>query len=92
MGLPRLGVVPLVSGLIGRLFGLRDFSLLFGLTFLRRQLGGFLGPLMGGVVLDWSGGYAISRYATVAVGAVAAVLQWPMDDAPRRRPAATAPV
>jgi hypothetical protein len=56
MGLTWLGVVPLVSGLIGRLFGLRDFSLLFGLAFLRRQLGGFLGPLMGVVVLDWSGG------------------------------------
>lgn len=47
MGFTWLGVVPLVSGLIGRLFGLGNFNVLFGLAFFCHQFGGFLGPLTG---------------------------------------------
>jgi len=91
MGFTWLGVVPLVSGLIGRLFGLSNFNMLFGLVFLCHQVGGFIGPFMGGVILDWTGGYTIAWYAMIVVGAVATVLQWPMDDLPRPRSAALSP-
>ncbi|MGG5819044.1 MFS transporter [Falsiroseomonas sp. HW251] len=83
MGATWLGVVPLVSALIGRLFGLANFSLLFGLAFVCHQLGGFAGAWLGGIVLDATGGYDAAWWALVGVGAAAALLQWPMDDRPR---------
>ncbi len=91
MGFTWLGVVPLVSGLIGKLFGLGNFNMLFGLVFLCHQLGGFLGPWMGGIVLDLSGGYEIAWYALIAIGAAATLLQWPMDDRPREAHGGLAP-
>ncbi|MDO9713229.1 MFS transporter [Paracraurococcus lichenis] len=83
MGATWLGVVPLVSALIGRLFGLANFSLLFGLAFVCHQIGGFAGSWMGGIVLDATGGYDAAWWALVGIGAAAALLQWPMDDRPR---------
>jgi predicted MFS family arabinose efflux permease len=88
MGATWLGVVPLVSALIGRLFGLERFNMLFGVVFLGHQLGGFAGAWMGGLVLDATGRYAAAWWALIAVGAAAALLQWPMDDRPRPLPGA----
>lgn len=88
MGATWLGVVPLVSALIGRLFGLERFNMLFGVVFFGHQLGGFAGAWMGGLVLDATGGYAAAWWALIAVGATAALLQWPMDDRPRSLPGA----
>ncbi|WP_426954356.1 MFS transporter [Muricoccus radiodurans] len=89
MGATWLGVVPLVSALIGRLFGLAHFGLLFGIAFLGHQLGGFMGAWMGGLVLDATGRYDAAWWALVGVGTAAALLQGPMDDRPR--PASTNP-
>ncbi len=83
MGATWLGVVPLVSALIGRLFGLANFSLLFGLAFVCHQIGGFAGAWMGGIVLDATGSYDAAWWALVGIGVAAALLQWPMDDRPR---------
>jgi predicted MFS family arabinose efflux permease len=83
MGATWLGVVPLVSALIGRLFGLANFSLLFGLAFVCHQIGGFAGAWMGGIVLDATGGYDAAWWTLVGIGVAAALLQWPMDDRPR---------
>jgi predicted MFS family arabinose efflux permease len=83
MGFTWLGVAPLVSGLINRLFGLQNFNMLFGVVFFCHQLGGFAGAWMGGIVLDMTGAYALAWYALVAIGAVAFLLQWSMDDGPR---------
>jgi predicted MFS family arabinose efflux permease len=93
MGATWLGVVPLVSALIGRLFGLTHFGLLFGIVFLGHQLGGFAGAWMGGLVLDATGSYDAAWWALVGVGAAAALMQWPMDDRPRpsRAPAQGTP-
>src|SRR5262249_18619196 len=43
MGLFWLSVVPLVSGLIGSMFGLANFGTLYGVMFLSHQMGSFLG-------------------------------------------------
>lgn len=90
MGFLWLGVAPLVSGLIGGMFGLRHFNMLYGVVFLGHQLGSFAGAWMGGVVLDLTGDYALAWAALVVVGLLAAALQWPMDTRPaaRMRPAA----
>jgi predicted MFS family arabinose efflux permease len=88
MGATWLGVVPLVSGLVGKLFGLGRFNLLFGIVFLGHQVGGFAGAWIGGAILDATGSYDAAWYALVGVGLAAALLQWPMDDQPRMpRPA-----
>jgi predicted MFS family arabinose efflux permease len=86
MGATWLGVVPLVSALIGRLFGLMHFNTLFGVAFLVHQLGGFAGAWMGGIVLDATGSYDTAWWSLIGIGAAAALLQWPMDDRPRPLP------
>ena len=88
MGFLWLSVAPLVSGLIGRMFGLRHFSTLYGVVFFSHQLGSFCGAMLGGVVFDLTGSYGVAWIALIAVGMLAASLQWSMDDRPpaARRP------
>src|SRR6266851_4348624 len=88
MGLLWLSVAPLVSGLNGRMFGLKHFSTLYGIVFFSHQLGSFCGAMLGGVVFDLTGSYGIAWLALIVIGFLAASLQWPMDDRPPavRRP------
>src|SRR5258706_3863956 len=46
MGFLWLGVAPLISGIIGRVFGLTHFNTLYGLAFLIHHCGSFLRRLM----------------------------------------------
>lgn len=82
MGLLWLGVAPLVTGIVGRVFGLAHFNTLYGVVFFSHQLGSFFGAWMGGVVFDLTGSYDMAWGALIAVGAVAFLLQWTMDDRP----------
>lgn len=82
MGLLWLGVAPLVTGIVGRVFGLAHFNSLYGIVFLSHQVGSFFGAWMGGVVFDLTGSYAVGWGALVVVGAIAFLLQWTMDDRP----------
>jgi len=91
MGLLWLGVVPLVTGIIGRMFGLAYFNTLYGIAFLSHQVGSFVGAWMGGVVFDRTARYDIAWAALIVIGILAFVLQWTMsEDPPRRRLAAAA--
>lgn len=90
MGLLWLSVTPLVSGLIGGLFGLRHFNALFGVVFLSHQLGSFAGAWLGGLALDLTGSYRLAWWSMIAVGLTAAALQWPMDTRPAPKAAAAA--
>jgi predicted MFS family arabinose efflux permease len=93
MGLLWLSVLPLVSGLIGRLFGLQHFNTLFGITFLSHQIGAFMGAWLGGLTFDLTGSYSTAWGSMIAIGASAFLLQWFMDDRPRSdRPLAGAAV
>ena len=85
MGFLWLGVAPLVSGLIGGMFGMRHFNMLYGVVFLGHQLGSFAGAWMGGLVVDMTGAYTNAWIALIAIGVMAAALQWPMDTRPVRR-------
>jgi predicted MFS family arabinose efflux permease len=82
MGLLWLGVVPLVTGIIGRVFGLTHFSTLYGIVFLGHQVGSFIGAWMGGLVFDRTGNYDFAWGALIAIGLAAFVLQWMMDETP----------
>ncbi|MGE0370694.1 MAG: MFS transporter [Gammaproteobacteria bacterium] len=85
MGLLWLGVAPLVSGIIGRMFGLKYFSTLYGLVFFSHQLGSFAGALLGGIAFDLTGNYVLAWASLIAIGLLAFALQWPMDDRPPSR-------
>jgi predicted MFS family arabinose efflux permease len=84
MGLAWLGTVPLTSGLVAKVFGLAHLGTLFGICFLSHQIGSFLGAWLGGYLFDLTGSYAAVWTATALAGVVAAVLHFPIDDAPVR--------
>ena len=84
MGLLWLGVVPLVTGIVSRVFGLAHFNTLYGIVFLSHQVGSFLGAWMGGVVFDRMGNYDFAWGALIVVGIAAFLLQWLMDERPPR--------
>jgi predicted MFS family arabinose efflux permease len=85
MGFLWLGVAPLVSGIIGRVFGLTHFNSLYGIVFLSHQVGSFFGAWMGGVVFDWRGSYDWAWAALIVIGFTAFTLQWLMDERPPRQ-------
>jgi len=82
MGFLWLGVVPLVTGIIGRVFGLTHFNTLYGVVFLSHQVGSFFGAWMGGVVYDRMGNYDAAWSALIVIGLAAFTLQWLMDEKP----------
>jgi predicted MFS family arabinose efflux permease len=84
MGLLWLGVIPLVTGIVGRIFGLNHFNTLYGIVFLSHQLGSFVGAWMGGEVFDRTGNYDLAWAALIAIGVTAFLLQWTMDERPPR--------
>jgi predicted MFS family arabinose efflux permease len=84
MGFLWLGVAPLVTGIIGRVFGLTHFNTLYGIVFLSHQLGSFFGAWMGGVVFDRFGNYNFGWGALIVIGVTAFTLQWLMDERPPR--------
>ena len=89
MGMLWLGVSPLVTGILARVFGLTHFGTLYGVVFLSHQFGSFFGAWMGGVVFARTGSYDFAWGALVAIGLTAFTLQWLMDDRPppvRREP------
>jgi predicted MFS family arabinose efflux permease len=87
MGLLWLGTVPLTSGLVAHMFGVRYLSMLFGITFLSHQIGSFLGVWLGGYLYQTTGSYDWVWYGSIALGFVAAALHIPI---PEQRPATAA--
>ena len=82
MGTLWLGVSPLVTGIISRVFGLQHFGSLYGVVFLSHQVGSFFGAWMGGLVFGWTGSYDYAWGALIAIGLAAFTLQWMMDERP----------
>jgi MFS family permease len=90
LGLTWLATVPPTAALVGKLFGIRYLSTLFGLTLLSHQIGGFLGAYLGGIALAESGNYLWMWYADMALAAAAALVNLPIREA-HIAPAALAP-
>jgi predicted MFS family arabinose efflux permease len=89
MGFLWLGVAPLVTSIIGRVFGLTHFNALFGVVFFSHQVGSFFGAWMGGLVFDYAGNYNFAWGALIVIGVIAFTLQWLMDERPPRELAAS---
>ena len=82
MGSLWLATVPLTSGLIAQIYGLRYMGTLFGLVFFSHQLGGFMGVWLGGTLYDAFGNYNIVWWIGVGVGALSALIHLPIDERP----------
>ena len=82
MGALWLATVPLTSGLVGHIYGMRYMGTLYGLVFFSHQLGGFLGVYLGGALYDAYGTYTIVWWVGVGVGAVSALVHLPIKEAP----------
>ena len=55
MGLLWLSTVPLTTGIVAQIFGLKFMATLFGIVFLSHQVGSFIGVWLGGVLYDRNG-------------------------------------
>jgi len=83
MGTLWLATVPLTSGLVAHLYGLRYMGTLYGIVFFSHQLGSFLGVWLGGTLYDIYGSYTAVWWVGVGVGALSALLHLPINE---RRP------
>ena len=88
MGALWLATVPLTSGLVAYIYGLRYMGTLYGFVFLSHQIGSFLGVWLGGKLYDLYGDYTIVWWVGVGVGAFSALIHLPVREAPARVAAA----
>ncbi|MFS4437194.1 MFS transporter [Paracoccaceae bacterium GXU_MW_L88] len=82
MGALWLATVPLTSGLVAYIYGLRYMGTLYGIIFLSHQIGGFLGVWLGGALYDRFGGYEVVWWVGIAVGAFSAIVHLPVREQP----------
>ncbi len=80
MGALWLATVPLTSGLVAHLYGLRYMGTLYGIVFLSHQLGSFLGVWLGGKMYDITGDYTAVWWVGVGVGALSALVHLPIRE------------
>ena len=90
LGLTWLATVPPTAGIVGKLFGTRHLSTLFGFTLLSHQTGAFFGAWLGGVAMAATGSYRWMWYADVVLALLAALASLPIREAPVRLSAAGA--
>lgn len=88
MGTLWLATIPLTSGLVGYIYGLRYMATLYGLVFFSHQIGSFLGVWLGGKLYDIHGDYTLVWWVGVAVGAFSAIIHLPIREEPSKLPAA----
>ena len=82
MGSLWLATIPLTSGLIAHIYGLRYMGTLYGIVFFSHQVGSFLGVWLGGRLYDLYGNYTAVWWIGVAVGAFSAIIHLPIRERP----------
>ncbi|MCB1856942.1 MAG: MFS transporter [Gammaproteobacteria bacterium] len=85
MGLLWLSTVPLTTGIVGQVFGVRYLATLFGIVFFSHQIGSFMGVWLGGYLYDTTGSYDSVWWAGAVLGVLAAWLHAPIDERPLAR-------
>jgi MFS family permease len=88
MGALWLATVPLTSGLVAHIYGIRYMGTLYGFVFLSHQIGGFLGVWLGGKMYDLNGDYTLVWWIGVGVGAFSALVHLPIRERPMMAQAA----
>ena len=80
MGFLWLATVPPTSGLVALFFGTRYMTFLYGIVFFSHQLGSASGVWLGGYLYERYGNYDGIWMAGIALGVVAALLHWPIEE------------
>ncbi len=82
IGLLWLSTVPLTSGLVAQMFGVRYMGVLYGVVYLSHQLGSFTGVWIGGRLFDATGGYDAVWWGGIVLGLISALLHLPINERP----------
>ena len=82
MGSLWLATVPLTSGLVAYIYGIKYMGTLYGIVFFSHQLGSFLGVWLGGVMYDIYGSYNLVWWVGVCVGAFSTLIHLPIRERP----------
>jgi MFS family permease len=88
MGVLWLSTVPLTSGLVAMMFGVRYMATLFGFVFFSHQVGSFIGVYLGGYLYERTGSYDVVWWLGVGLGIFAALVHLPIREQPVARLAA----
>ena len=82
MGSLWLETVPLTSGIIGYIYGIKFMGTLYGIVFLSHQIGSFVGVWLGGLFYDIYGSYDIVWWVGIGVGLFSAIIHLPIKEKP----------
>ncbi|MFN0114825.1 MAG: MFS transporter [Paracoccaceae bacterium] len=82
MGSLWLATIPLTSGLVAHIYGLRYMGTLYGVIFLSHQLGSFLGVWLGGRMYDAYGSYTAVWWIGIAISVFSALVHLPVRERP----------
>ena len=85
MGVLWLSTVPLTTGIVAQVFGVRYMATLFGIVFLSHQCGSFLGVWLVGRIYDATGSYDGMWWAGVMLAVLSALVHLPINEKPLRR-------
>ena len=85
MGILWLSTVPLTTGIVAQIFGIRYMATLFGIVFFSHQLGSFAGVWLGGYLYDRIGTYDPVWWAGIVLGLAAAFIHLPINEKPLPR-------
>ena len=80
LGFLWLATVPLTSGLVAHIYGLKYMATLYGIVFFSHQLGSFVGVWLGGVLYDDYGTYTFVWWVGIAIGIVSAIIHLPIKE------------
>ena len=83
MGFLWLATVPLTSGLIAHIYGLKYMATLYGIVFFSHQLGSFTGVYLGGILYDINGSYNFVWWVGIAAGIISALIHIPIREESR---------
>ena len=83
LGFLWLATVPLTSGLVAHIYGLKYMATLYGIVFFSHQLGSFVGVWLGGVLYDDYGTYTFVWWVGIAIGIVSAIIHLPIKEEKR---------
>jgi MFS family permease len=82
MGALWLATVPLTSGLVAQIYGVRYMGTLYGIVFFSHQLGSFLGVWLGGRLYDLYGTYTLVWWVGIGIGTLSALVHLPVRERP----------
>jgi MFS family permease len=82
LGITWLATVPLTSGVVAGIWGVRHMAMLTGMVFLFHQVGSFFGGWLGGLIFDRTGSYDLVWWIAIGLGLTAAVINLPIDERP----------